>query len=220
MYSSWKKQPEVDYQEDWVILFRGHPWGYWMTECQKDAVPGECSGSRACLGVSLLSIKLVWTCQGAGREHREAQGKWNWICSLAVSSGQLHIAAFCTGWEGQGAQSRHKPRCWFCTLHAVTHTERKRVTEICFQALTLLPGITMLNSPTPIFTDPFPAKAEGHQDVGLNCNMLSPHTKYIEINDLTHLQRAHRDLEIYSKLNSMYVRINHLWVIWHSMVKK
>lgn len=41
-----------------------------MTECQKDAVPGECSGSQACLGVSLLSIKLVWSRQGAGREHR------------------------------------------------------------------------------------------------------------------------------------------------------
>lgn len=34
----------------------------------------------------------------------EAQGKRNGIGSLAVSSGQLHVAAFCTGWEGQGAQ--------------------------------------------------------------------------------------------------------------------
>lgn len=34
----------------------------------------------------------------------EAQGKQNGITSLAVSSRQLHVAAFCTGWEGQGAQ--------------------------------------------------------------------------------------------------------------------
>lgn len=49
-------------------------------ERQKDAVPapkhqpGERSGSRACLAVSLLSIKLVSTRQHAGRQQRGGAG--------------------------------------------------------------------------------------------------------------------------------------------------
>ena len=50
-------------------------------ERQKDAVlapkhrPGEHSGSQACLGVSLLSIKLVSTRQRAGRQQKGGAGR-------------------------------------------------------------------------------------------------------------------------------------------------
>lgn len=155
MYSSWKKQPEVNYQEDWVILFGGHPWGYRMTERQKDAVPGECSGSWACLGVSLLSIKLVWAWQRAqGRRRASEIGSAASQRALADSSTSLPSAPAGRGRELSPDTNRAADLVFHMqSLTLSGKAEQKSALKLWHFCL----GVTMLNSPTPIFTNLFPA---------------------------------------------------------------